>query len=86
MDVSIGRSAFARLDLIAHESADFRYAPVGINNRQVQTGMDDSFEIHACANDPGVANWICTQGYANRQTRSGPQSVLVLAQDLQDAA
>jgi len=47
------------------ESADFRYAPVGINNRQVKKGMDDFFEIYACAENPGVPNWICTHGYTN---------------------
>ena len=47
------------------ESADFRYAPVGINDRQVQKGVDDSFEIYASAENPGVPNWICTHGYTN---------------------
>lgn len=47
------------------ESADFRYAPVGINNRQVQKGMDDFFEIYASAENPGVPNWISTHGYTS---------------------
>jgi len=47
------------------ESADFRYVPVGINNRQIEKGVDDSFEIYACAENPGVPNWISTVGYSN---------------------
>jgi hypothetical protein len=47
------------------ESADFRYAPIGINNRQIEKGEDGSFEIYASAENPGVPNWICTLGYTN---------------------
>lgn len=47
------------------ESADFRYAPIGINNHQVEKEADNSFEIYACVENPGVANWISTLGYAN---------------------
>ena len=47
------------------ESGDFRYHTVGINNRQVELAEDGSFEIYACPSNPGVANWISTQGYSN---------------------
>ena len=45
------------------ESADFRYAPISINNRQVQKDGDGYFEIYASAENPGIPNWISTQGY-----------------------
>ena len=45
------------------ESADFRYGTIGINNRQIKKGEDESFVIYASAENPGVENWICTQGY-----------------------
>ena len=47
------------------ESADFRYAPIGINNRQIKKSENEEFVIYASAEDPGVENWICTQGYTN---------------------
>ncbi len=47
------------------ESGDYRFHRVGINNRQVKLGDDGSFEIFACHENPGVDNWICTQGYPN---------------------
>ena len=47
------------------ESADFRYGPIGINNRQVKKDEDNAFVIYASAENPGVENWICTQGYGN---------------------
>jgi hypothetical protein len=47
------------------ESGDYRHHRVGINNRQVKLSDDGSFTIHACHEDPGVDNWISTQGYAN---------------------
>jgi len=47
------------------ESGDFRYHRVGINNRQVKLAPDGSFVIYACHENPGVDNWVCTQGYTN---------------------
>ncbi|MDG2332726.1 MAG: TetR/AcrR family transcriptional regulator [Myxococcota bacterium] len=47
------------------ESADFRYGPIGINNRQIKKGEDEAFVIYASAENPGVENWISTQGYTN---------------------
>ncbi len=47
------------------ESGDYRHHRVGINNRQVELDDDGSFKIYACAENPGVANWISTQGYTN---------------------
>ena len=47
------------------ESADFRYAPIGVNNQQIKKNDDDSFVIYASAEKLDVDNWICTQGYTN---------------------
>ncbi len=45
------------------ESGDFRHHRVGINNRQVKLADDGSFTIYASAENPGLDNWISTQGY-----------------------
>jgi hypothetical protein len=47
------------------ESGDYRHHRVGMNNRQVKLGKDRSFVIYACHENPGVDNWISTQGYTN---------------------
>ena len=47
------------------ESGDYRHHRVGLNDRQVKLAGDGSFVIHACAEDPGVDNWLCTQGYTD---------------------
>ncbi|MBW2383499.1 MAG: DUF1214 domain-containing protein [Deltaproteobacteria bacterium] len=47
------------------ESGDFRHHRVGINNRQVKLAEDGSFVIYASHENPGVDNWISTQGYTN---------------------
>ena len=47
------------------ESADFRYDTIGINNLQIKKNEENAFEIYASAENPGVENWICTQGYSN---------------------
>ena len=47
------------------ESGDFRHHRVGINNRQVEFEQDGSFQIYASSENPGVANWISTQGYTS---------------------
>ena len=47
------------------ESGDYRFHKVGLNNRQVKLADDGSFTIYACHENPGVDNWVCTQGYEN---------------------
>ncbi|MCH2188049.1 DUF1214 domain-containing protein, partial [Myxococcota bacterium] len=47
------------------ESGDFRYHKVGLNNQQVKLRDDGSFVIYACHENPGVDNWVSTQGYEN---------------------
>jgi hypothetical protein len=47
------------------ESGDFRHHRVGLNNRQVKLAEDGSFVIYASHENPGVDNWISTQGYTN---------------------
>jgi hypothetical protein len=47
------------------ESGDYRHHRVGINNRQVELEDDGSFVIYAARENPGVDNWISTQGYTN---------------------
>ena len=47
------------------ESGDYRFHRVGLNNRQVKLDGDGSFTIYACHENPGVDNWVCTQGYEN---------------------
>jgi len=49
------------------ESGDYRYHRVAINNRQVQTDEDGRFRIYASHSNPGVRNWMSTQGYARGQ-------------------
>jgi hypothetical protein len=47
------------------ESGDYRYHKVGINNRQVKLQDDGTFVIYACKENPGIDNWVSTQGYTN---------------------
>lgn len=47
------------------ESGDYRHHRVGINNRQAKLREDGSFVIYASHENPGVDNWISTQGYTN---------------------
>ena len=47
------------------ESGDYRHHRVGINNRQVKLDADGSFVIYASHRNPGIDNWISTQGYEN---------------------
>ena len=49
------------------ESCDYRHHPVAINDRQVDFDEDGSFRIYACASNPGVRNWMSTQGYRRGQ-------------------
>jgi hypothetical protein len=43
-------------------AGDYRHYPVALNNRQVLFDDDGSFRIYACRKNPGVKNWICTDG------------------------
>lgn len=47
------------------ESGDYRFHRAGINNRQIKLESDGSFTIWASHENPGVDNWICTQGYTS---------------------
>ena len=47
------------------ESGDYRYHKVGLNNRQVKKASDGTFTIYASHENPGVDNWVSTQGYEN---------------------
>jgi Protein of unknown function (DUF1214) len=49
------------------ESGDYRYHRVAINNRQVQADENGYFRIYASHANPGVRNWMSTQGYAQGQ-------------------
>lgn len=49
------------------ESGDYRYHRVSINNRQVDVDEDGSFRVYASATDPGLRNWMSTQGYRRGQ-------------------
>lgn len=49
------------------EAGDYRHFPVAINDRQVDFDDDGSFRIYASAKDPGVRNWMSTQGYRRGQ-------------------
>lgn len=48
-------------------AGDYRHHPVALNNRQVVLDPDGSFRIYASRHDPGVKNWICTQGHRRGQ-------------------
>jgi len=49
------------------ESGDYRYHRVAINNRQVEVDGDGRFRIYASHTNPGVRNWMSTQGYSRGQ-------------------
>ncbi len=44
------------------ESLDYRHRPVAINDRQVKLDAGGRFTIYASRENPGVDNWICTEG------------------------
>jgi hypothetical protein len=48
-------------------AGDYRHYPVAINNRQVAYDDDGSFRIYASKDNPGVKNWICTEGHRRGQ-------------------
>jgi hypothetical protein len=43
-------------------AGDYRHHPVAINNRQTEYDVDGSFRLYACRDNPGVKNWISTEG------------------------
>ncbi|MBW2211976.1 MAG: DUF1214 domain-containing protein, partial [Deltaproteobacteria bacterium] len=43
-------------------AGDYRHYPVAINNRQTVYDEDGSFRIYACGENPGVKNWVSTEG------------------------
>ncbi len=49
------------------ESGDYRYHRVAINNRQVEVDEDGKFRVYASRINPGVRNWMSTQGYPRGQ-------------------
>ena len=48
-------------------AGDYRHHPVALNNRQTQFDSDGSFRIYASKDNPGVKNWICTEGHRRGQ-------------------
>ena len=44
------------------QAGDYRHYPVAINNRQTEYDEDGSFRIYASRENPGVKNWISTEG------------------------
>jgi hypothetical protein len=44
------------------QAGDYRHYPVAINNRQAVYDEDGSFRIYASGENPGVKNWISTEG------------------------
>ena len=49
------------------ESGDYRYHRVSLNNRQVHVDPDGHFRIYASWSNPGLRNWMSTQGYRRGQ-------------------
>ncbi|UCH29363.1 MAG: DUF1214 domain-containing protein, partial [Myxococcales bacterium] len=43
-------------------AGDYRHYPVALNNRHTVYDDDGSFRIYACKDNPGVKNWISTEG------------------------
>lgn len=44
------------------QSGDYRHHVVSLNDRQIDYDEDGSFRIYASRSDPGVRNWLDTQG------------------------
>ena len=49
------------------QSGDYRYHTVSLNNRQVHFDEDGSFRIYASRENPGVKNWLDTEGHRRGQ-------------------
>ena len=48
-------------------AGDYRHHPVALNNRQTVFDDDGSFRIYCSKENPGVKNWICTEGHRRGQ-------------------
>jgi hypothetical protein len=48
-------------------AGDYRHHPVALNNRQTVFDADGSFRIYCSKENPGVKNWICTEGHRRGQ-------------------
>ena len=48
-------------------AGDYRHHQVALNNRQTVFDEDGSFRIYASRENPGVKNWICTEGHRRGQ-------------------
>jgi hypothetical protein len=46
-------------------SFDYRYRQISLNRKQTKLEADGSFKIVLAASDPGVANWLDTEGRAS---------------------
>lgn len=49
------------------QSGDYRNHVVSLNDRQVEYDDDGSFRIYASRENPGVKNWLCTEGHRRGQ-------------------
>ena len=45
------------------QTLDYRNLPTALNKAQITYEADGSYRIVISANDPGVANWLCTDGH-----------------------
>lgn len=45
------------------QTLDYRNLPTALNKSQIQYEPDGSYRIVISAQDPGVANWLCTDGH-----------------------
>ncbi len=45
------------------QTYDYRYATVTLNGGQTRLGDDGTWRIAIAAEDPGIPNWLCTQGH-----------------------
>jgi hypothetical protein len=47
------------------QSFDYRYRNISLNRKQIQLGKDGSYRIVIAHKDPGVPNWLGTEGRPN---------------------
>lgn len=47
------------------QSFDYRYRRISLNRRQIQLEQDGSYRIVVAHSDPGVPNWLSTEGRPN---------------------
>jgi hypothetical protein len=65
MEGKLPASTFANVMLwnVHMQTLDYRHRRCSLNSDQIQTGADHSYRIVFADRDPGVANWIDTQGH-----------------------